>query len=107
VGKAILAHGPESLVQAVIDAGLPRISPRTVTAPGLLRRQLDRIRSEGIAYEREESGPGVVCAASPMLAGDDHAVAAISISGWSNRMRAERVAPAVRTAALALSRGLR
>lgn len=107
VGKAILAHGPESLVQAVIDAGLPRISPRTVTAPGLLRRQLDRIRSEGLAYEREESGPGVVCAASPLLSADGRAVAAISISGWSNRMRTERVAPAVRTAALALSRGLR
>ncbi|SFB57534.1 transcriptional regulator, IclR family [Amycolatopsis marina] len=106
VGKAILANGPEARVQAVIDAGMPRLSPRTVTAPGLLRRQLDRIRTEGIAYEREESGPGVVCAASPLLDAGGTAVAAISISGWSNRMRTDRVAPAVRTAALALSRGL-
>ncbi|WP_116051786.1 IclR family transcriptional regulator [Amycolatopsis palatopharyngis] len=106
VGKAILANGPQERIQAVIDAGLPRLSPRTVTAPGLLRRQLERIRAEGIAYEREESGPGVVCAASPLLDSVGTAVAAISISGWSNRMRTDRVAPAVRTAALALSRGL-
>ncbi|MFC4080695.1 IclR family transcriptional regulator [Amycolatopsis samaneae] len=106
VGKAILAHAPEPVVAAVIDAGLPRISTRTITAPGLLRRQLTRIRQEGIAFEREESGVGVVCAASPLVDATGSAVAAVSISGWANRMRTERVAPAVRTVALALSRNL-
>lgn len=88
----------------VIDAGLPRVSSRTITAPGLLRRQLARIREEGIAFEREESGVGVVCAASPLVDANGVAVAAVSISGWATRMRTERVAPAVRTVALALSR---
>ncbi|WP_216205023.1 IclR family transcriptional regulator [Amycolatopsis aidingensis] len=106
VGKAILAHSPESVVDTVVRAGLPRVSGRTITAPGLLRRQLGKARAEGIAYEREESGTGVVCAASPVLDGAGGALAAISISGWTNRMRTERVAPAVRTAALALSRTL-
>jgi DNA-binding IclR family transcriptional regulator len=107
VGKAILAFSPESVQDAVIAAGLPRISPRTVTAPGLLRRQLAKVREDGVAYEREESGVGVVCAASPLLDGAGSPLAAISLSGWSNRMRTERIAPAVRTAALALSRALR
>ncbi|MCU1679444.1 MAG: IclR family transcriptional regulator [Amycolatopsis sp.] len=106
VGKAILAFSPESVQEEVIAAGLPRISPRTVTAPGLLRRQLAKIRKDGVAYEREESGVGVVCAASPLLDGTGLPLAAISLSGWSNRMRTERIAPAVRTAALALSRTL-
>ncbi|QYN19826.1 IclR family transcriptional regulator [Amycolatopsis sp. DSM 110486] len=104
VGKAILAFSPEPLVARVIDAGLPRISRRTITAPGLLRRQLARIHAEGVAFEREESGVGVVCAASPLLDAAGMAVAAISITGWATRMRTERVAPAVRTVALALSR---
>ncbi|MET7995477.1 IclR family transcriptional regulator [Amycolatopsis sp. NPDC005232] len=104
VGKAILAFSPEPLVARVIDAGLPRISRRTITAPGLLRRQLARIHAEGVAFEREESGVGVVCAASPLLDAAGTAVAAISITGWATRMRTERVAPAVRTVALALSR---
>lgn len=106
VGKAILAHSPAEDLDTVLRGGLARVSTRTITAPGLLRQQLERVRAEGIAYEREESGVGVVCAASPLLGPDSCAVAAISISGWTNRMRTERVAPAVRTAALALSRTL-
>ncbi|SFW81531.1 IclR family transcriptional regulator [Amycolatopsis australiensis] len=106
VGKAILAFSPEPVVTKVIDAGLPRLSARTITAPGLLRRQLTRVREEGVALEREESGVGVVCAASPLLDARGVAVAAVSISGWANRMRTERVAPAVRTVALALTRTL-
>ncbi|SFI56189.1 MULTISPECIES: IclR family transcriptional regulator [Amycolatopsis] len=106
VGKAILAHSPGSQLEAVISAGLPRVGPRTLTAPGLLRRQLTRVCEEGVAYDREESGAGVVCVASPVLDGSGRARAAVSISGWSNRVRAERVAPAVRTTALTLSRTL-
>lgn len=104
VGKAILSRSPADVVTRVIEAGLPRVSSRTITAPGLLRRQLARIRDDGIALEREESGVGVVCAASPLVDANGLAVAAVSISGWATRMRTERVAPAVRTVALALSR---
>jgi IclR family acetate operon transcriptional repressor len=106
VGKAILAFTPGSEVEKVIAAGLTRVSTRTITVPGLLRKHLTKVRGEGIAYEREESAVGVVCAASPLLDGGGRALAAISISGWADRMRTERVAPAVRTAALTLSRTL-
>lgn len=104
VGKAILAFSPEETVEAVIAAGLPRLSTRTITSPVLLRRQLQRIRADGIAYEREESGSGTVCVACPVLDPDGAPLAALSVAGWSNRMRPERVAPAVRAAALTLSR---
>ncbi|MBB5156974.1 IclR family transcriptional regulator [Saccharopolyspora phatthalungensis] len=104
VGKAILSRSPETVVARVIEAGLPRVSSRTITAPGLLRRQLARYRESGIAFEREESGVGVVCVASPLVDAGGTAIAAVSISGWATRMRTERVAPAVRTVALALSR---
>ncbi|KAA9151323.1 IclR family transcriptional regulator [Amycolatopsis acidicola] len=106
VGKAILAHSPADLVEAVISAGLPMIGPRTLTAPGLLRRQLAKVHEEGVAYEREESGTGVICVASPLLDSSGRARAAVSVSGWSNRVRADRVASAVRTTALTLSRTL-
>lgn len=104
VGKAILAFSSQSVVDGVVTAGLPRISPRTVTAPGLFRKQLATIARDGIAYDREESGVGVVCAGAPLVGSDGTAVAALSLSGWTNRMRLDRVAPAVRTAALTLSR---
>ena len=106
VGKAILAFSPDSVLEKVIATGLPRIGPRTITAPGLLRRSLAKVRADGLAHDREESRVGVVCVASPLLDGDGRPRAGISISGWSNRVRPGRVAPAVRTTALTLSRTL-
>lgn len=107
VGKAILAFSGPETVERVVATGLPRISARTITSPMTLHRQLARIRDQATAYEREESGIGTVCVASPILDRSEFAVAAISISGWVNRMRVERLAPAVRTTALTLSRTLR
>ncbi len=106
VGKAILAFSPPEVVQRVLEAGLSRMSGRTVAAPGLLLRELARIRREGVAYDREESGPGIVCAAAPVLGRGGEVLGALSASGLSTRMRPERIAPAVHTAALALSRTL-
>lgn len=106
VGKAMLAFSDDDVVERVMASGLPRVSERTVTSPSLLRRQLAKVREEGVAFEREESSVGTVCVASPVLDSSGRAIAGISIAGWSNRMRPERLAPAVRTAALTLSRTL-
>jgi DNA-binding IclR family transcriptional regulator len=106
VGKAILAFSPPEAVQAVLDAGLVKRSERTVVAPGLLAKELEKIRGEGVAYDREESGAGIVCAASPVLGADGLAIGALSVSGWSTKLHLTAVAPAVHTAALTLSRTL-
>lgn len=106
VGKALLAYSPQEVVQAVIERGLPAVGPRTITAPGLLMRELRRIKESGIAYEHEESGHGVGCAASPVFSSGDRPLASLSISGWTGRLDLRRVGPAVKTAALALSREL-
>lgn len=107
VGKAILAFSPHEVVQAVLAGQLTRVSARSIMAPGLLARELARIHQDGVAFDHEESGPGIACAASPVLGVDGYARGALSISGWSNRIRLDRVAPAVHTAALSLSRALR
>jgi IclR family acetate operon transcriptional repressor len=106
VGKALLAFGPPERLAAVLAAGLTRRTPRTVVLPGMLGTQLATIRRRGLAEEHEESGPGIACVAAPVMDSSGVAIAAISITGWSNRLDTRRVAPAVRTAALALSRAL-
>lgn len=107
VGKALLAFSPTSTVEAVLDGGLVRRTPYTIVLPALLHRELGDIRRSGVAYEREESTPGVVCVACPVVGPDGRALAAVSIAGWSNRLDTGRVASAVRTASLAISRQLR
>lgn len=106
VGKALLAGSAPDTVEALIAAGLQRVGPRTITAPGTLRRQVTGIASSGIAYEYEESAAGVACVASAIQVGDDPPVAAISASGWIGKVDIRRVGPAVRTSALSIARGL-
>lgn len=106
VGKAMLAFGSPEQVNAVLSAGLARRTPRTVVAPGLLRKELATIRERGVALEHEESTVGITCVAAPILDGRGLAVAAVSITGWVNRLDPARLAPAVRTAALGMSRVL-
>ncbi|GAB90701.1 IclR family transcriptional regulator [Gordonia rhizosphera] len=106
VGKAILAFSPSGVVDEILAGGLKRLSERTITNPGLFRSELARIRERGVSYDLEESRPGVVCVASPVVGGDGEVVAGISVSGWHNRINLDQAAAAVRTAALGLSRQL-
>ena len=106
VGKALLAFGPPERLGTVLEAGLTRLTPRTIIAPGLLRTELAATRERGVALEREESAVGITCVAAPVFDADGTAIAAISITGWINRLDPDRLAPAVRTAALGVSRVL-
>ena len=106
VGKAILAFSPPDVVKARIDAGLTRRSPYTIIMPGPLGRELRGIAESGISYDRQESAVGIVCAAAPVFGPDGAVVAAMSVTGRPERLDIERMAPAVRTAALALTRHL-
>lgn len=106
VGKAILAFSPTEVVTARIEAGLDRLSPHTIVTPGGLTRELRTIRDEGVSYDRQESDVGIVCAAAPVFGPDGSVHAALSVTGRAERLDVPRMAPAVRTAALALSRSL-
>ncbi|MFD5296652.1 IclR family transcriptional regulator [Streptomyces mutabilis] len=103
IGKVLLAHAGEEEWPAVLNGPLERRTPRTVVAPGMLRRQLERAVETGLAYESEESTPGLLCVAAPVLEADGRtAVAAISVSGPVGRFRPESHANAVRAAATVL-----
>lgn len=106
VGKAILAFSAPEVVKARVEAGLTRRSPYTIVLPGHLARELQTIRETRVSFDREESAVGVVCAAAPVFGADGRVSGALSVTGRAERLDVERMAPAVRTAALALSRVL-
>lgn len=106
VGKALLAFADAALVEAVIEKGLIRQTPYTIAAPGLLRHQIMEIGEQGVAFDREESTTGAVCVACPVFDAATRVVAAISVTGRTSNLVPERVAPAVRTTALGISREL-
>jgi IclR family acetate operon transcriptional repressor len=107
VGKSLLAFAEPGIQQQVLSAPLSRRTRRTIVDPRALVYQLDRIRTTKTAFEFEESTPGIVCVACPVVGRSGTVVASVSISGWTNLINVDRVAPAVHTAALTLSRALR
>jgi DNA-binding IclR family transcriptional regulator len=106
VGKALLAFSDPAVVAARVDAGLTRLSPYTIILPGALARELKTIAANQVSYDREESAVGIVCVAAPVFSRDATVQAAISVTGRIERLDIDRMAPAVRTAALAIGRSL-
>ncbi|MFF0596147.1 IclR family transcriptional regulator [Streptomyces antibioticus] len=106
VGKALLAFSGSELADEVLAAPLPRLTPHSVTDPERLRTVVEQIQVSGLAYEEQEAALGVNCIASPVFDGST-AVAALSVAVPRGRFRPAQLAPAVRTAALGLSRVLR
>jgi DNA-binding IclR family transcriptional regulator len=105
-GKVFLAFGVPDDLRTVCEAGLTRLTPRSIVMPGLLREELHRVIQQGYGINREEAEIGVSAVAAPVFDHTRRVIAAISITGWAQRLDLERLAPAVRTAALALSREL-
>lgn len=105
-GKAILAFAGSEVVEAVVADGLTRLTENTITEPETLREELARIRQRGVAYDRQESFPGVMAVASPVIGPDGEVAGALSVSGLTGRINLTRVDAAVRAGALAVSREL-
>lgn len=102
VGKILLAHD-DDLRRRVLTAPLPRLTPHTIVAPGLLRRQLDVVTAHGVAFEHEESALGLACVACPVFSPSGEVAAAISITGPTSRFRPEAHSDVVRATANAIS----
>src|SRR6266540_4374307 len=62
-------------------------TPRTVTAPASLWRQLDEVRVRGYAAIQEELEQGLNAVAAPVRQLDGDVAAAVSVSGPSFRVR--------------------
>ncbi|MET4538455.1 IclR family acetate operon transcriptional repressor [Arthrobacter bambusae] len=106
VGKALLAFSPPSALEGVLAGGLHQVAGSTIVSEDALRGALKEVAATGLAYEENESAPGSSCVASPVLDSGGSLVASLSVSGHVGLLNIERVAPAVRTAALALGRQL-
>ncbi|MEU0426157.1 IclR family transcriptional regulator [Streptomyces canus] len=106
VGKALLAFSGTELTEEVLSRPLPSLTPYSITDPARLRMALEKTRVSGLAYEEQEAALGVSCIAAPVFAGDA-AIAALSVAVPRTRFSPAQLAPAVRTAALGLSRVLR
>jgi DNA-binding IclR family transcriptional regulator len=77
-GKAFLASmSPQDLARAT-SGTLARLTANTITEPAALLQELERVRTEGIAYDREENSEGV-CAVGTIIRGLTGVAVAVSV----------------------------
>jgi len=110
VGKAIMAHLPESQVEiAVQKHGLRQLTRKTVGTMAELKAELVSVREIGYAIDNEENEEGVCCVGAVVRDFSTDPVAAVSVSGPTFRIDAEKIpvlAKSITAAAESLSKEL-
>lgn len=90
-GKVLLAHLPGPTLDDLLRGPLPAATPRTVTDPAALRRELGRVRDRGWALASEELEAGFLAVGAPVRDAGGEVVAAVSVGGPRGRLNQERV----------------
>jgi len=89
-GKAILAFLPRERAEDILDyRGLPEFTEHTITNRDLLFEELEAIRDQGYAINRQENVQGLRAVGAPILTPNDDVIGSISISGPIQRMKGE------------------
>lgn len=107
LGKAMLAFGPTEWVSETLARGLVARTAHTITTAAALEADLAVIRSRGYSVDHEENELGVRCVGAPVFDFTRSVIAAISLSGPTDRMdqkRSAELGPVVRDVAWAISR---
>ncbi len=81
VGKAILAHmSPAEQERLIAQMHFRRLTEKTITSAKQLRRELDRVLEERVAFDDAENNPQVSCIAAPLLDRQGFPLASVGIS---------------------------
>jgi DNA-binding IclR family transcriptional regulator len=90
-GKVLLAHLAADERGRLLSRVLPRLTPRTITDPRILEKQLRRVLQDGYAFTLEELEVGLNAVAAPIYGADGRVLAAVSVAGPSYRVTPQRL----------------
>ena len=108
-GKLMLARlDPAAAEQLLDETGTPSVTPGTVTDRRLLRRQLEQVRTTGLAVEVDEFQSDLSCMAAPVTDAVGRFVGSVAISMPTAQLRERRwaVERAVRLGAVRATRAI-
>ena len=109
LGKIFLAYMPDKRIESIINMGLNAHTENTKTDSDRLKKEIEIIRRDGIAFDDEEYLLGVRSAAAPVKDENGNILAAISFVGPSvriSKLRMLQLAPMVKNCALEISRSI-
>ncbi|MEM1039317.1 MAG: IclR family transcriptional regulator [Pseudomonadota bacterium] len=93
VGKAMLARLPlQDAADRASRFAYVQHTPTTLASASLLLEELEAIRQDGLAFDREEHEPGIVCVAASVLYPEGEGVAGLSVTAPAFRMGPDKIA---------------
>ncbi|MGD0553532.1 MAG: IclR family transcriptional regulator [Streptosporangiaceae bacterium] len=107
VGLVLLAFAPAEVQEAVLTAPLRSFTPYTITDPLVLRRVLAEVRRTGLAFSDRQITEDAFSVGAPVTEADGLCVAALSVVVSYDDPNRAAWGPAVRAAAIGISRVLR
>lgn len=90
VGKVLTCKTPE-IAQAAFKRGAQRYTLNTITDETQFLEELEKVRLQGYAVDREEWSNGVNCVAVPLYSASGDVLAGISISGPTSTYPMEKM----------------
>ena len=97
MGKVVLSLLSPSALARYVARGLTAFTPHTIVAPAQLTTELQQVRRQGYAVDREEFDENFCCIAAPIFDARGRFLAALGMSMSANVFDAEReqLAPVV------------
>ena len=92
VGKVLLAYSlPDQREKILARLKLPSFTPHTIRTVEALRTELEQVRQDRYAVDRQELNLEVRCVAAPVLDRQNLIISGISISGPEDRFTPEMI----------------
>jgi DNA-binding IclR family transcriptional regulator len=92
LGKVLTSEMEEAELDTLIAVkGLPKYTEQTITTAQAFKEELARVRSEGIARDRNEFIEGDNCSAAPVRDRMGKIIAGISLSALTSNMSVEEI----------------
>ncbi len=105
MGKVLLAHSPDDVVEDVLGH-LRQHTPYTVVDQAKLHRELTAVRQRGFARTMQELDMGTASIAVPIIDSDGYVESALGLVTSDLRKDLSRVLPALYVAAQGIGRSL-
>ena len=86
IGQVLLAHQPPNVLEKLKDRQFEQYTSNTITNPDALLKLLKVIKKQGYAFSKDERYDGVSAIAAPIRNYKGKIIAAISITGRTNRI---------------------
>jgi len=105
VGKVLLAHGPQDVIDAALNA-LTSETPNSITDKRVMKKQLETIRQDGYASTKDEMSVGASSIAVPIFDWNKKVIAGLGIVTQTGTQDLKKWVPALKVVATSLTRRL-